>query len=332
MDKKKSAVFDVSEKEILQVGIVVGDVVKTAKQYSKIFGIGPWAFFDGVGSDYILHGRPINEESAIRMGLAKLGRLEIELLQPLWGPSSHREFLQTRGEGVHHLSFDVVENRGEFVAALKGHGIEVEMEASVDGAYTASYMSTRKQLGTIFEALEVISEDAYSKMTPWGIYEPQGPGIINLAGKEIVQVGIVTDNAEKMAGNYEEIFGIGPWEFMEFKHPEAVGHNWHGVTFTQSDDSLIRAAFANIGSLQIELLEPVTGAGTHMEFLKTKGVGVHHISFDFIDDYREVVAALEKNGIDSEMDGSMQVEGETLAFNYLDTRCVLGTILEVVGL
>ena len=134
-----------------------------------------------------------------------------------------------------------------------------------------------------------------------------------------------------MAGNYEEIFGIGPWEFMEFKHPEAVGHNWHGVPLTQSDDSLIRAAFANIGSLQIELLEPVTGAGAHMEFLKTKGVGVHHISFDFLDDYREVVAALGKNGIGSEMNGCMKAEGETIAFNYLDTRRALGTIIEVGG-
>ncbi|MBW2368167.1 MAG: VOC family protein [Deltaproteobacteria bacterium] len=331
MDKKSLPVFDVTGKEILQVGIVVRDVVKTAKRYSEIFGIGPWAFFDGGGSDYILHDQPRNVESALRMGFAKLGRLEIELLQPLYGPSTHMEFLQTRGEGVHHLSFDAVDNRREFVSALKGHGIEIEMEASVAGAYTATYMSTQKHLGTFFEALEVVSEEKYSQMTPWGIYEPKGPGIINMNGKEIVQVGIVTDSAERMAGHYEEIFGIDSWFFMDLKPPTAVGHNWHGVTLTENTDFLVRAAFGNIGNLQIELLEPVKGVGTHMDFLKTKGVGVHHISFDLIDDYREVVAALEKNGVGSEMNGQMEFEGETQIFNYLDTGQALGTILEVVG-
>jgi len=330
--KKQPPVYDAAKKEILQVGIVVRDVVKTAKQYSRIFGIGQWTFFDSRALDYILHDRPGNNESGLRMGFANLGRLEIELIQPLYGPGSHIEFLHTKGEGVHHLGFGAVDSCKEFVTALKDHGIGIEMEASIEGAYKASYMSTQKQLGTIFKTLEVLPEEKSNRLSsPWGIYEPKVPGFINLKGKEIVQVGIVTDNAEKMSRHYEEIFNIKEWFFMDLKHPTAVAQNWQGVPLLEDKDFFIRAAFGNIGSLQIELLEPVRGVGTHMDFLKTKGSGVHHISFDFIDDYREVIAALEKKGIGSEMNGHMKFEGETQMFNYLDTKEDLGTILEVVG-
>ena len=61
----KQPVFDVTGKEIAQVGIVVHDAVKTAKQYAEIFGIGPWTFFDDVARNVVLwerHMHPIRRQ------------------------------------------------------------------------------------------------------------------------------------------------------------------------------------------------------------------------------------------------------------------------------
>ena len=38
--------FDATGIEILKVGIVVPDAVKTAKRYSEMFRLSPWAFYD----------------------------------------------------------------------------------------------------------------------------------------------------------------------------------------------------------------------------------------------------------------------------------------------
>jgi methylmalonyl-CoA/ethylmalonyl-CoA epimerase len=105
-EKKKQPLFDTSDKAIAQVGIVVKDAVKTARKFAELLGIGPWEFFDDEIRDGSLHGKPVKDgECCLRLAFANFGDLEIEMLQPLWGLSSHQEFLTARGDGVHHLSF-----------------------------------------------------------------------------------------------------------------------------------------------------------------------------------------------------------------------------------
>jgi methylmalonyl-CoA/ethylmalonyl-CoA epimerase len=80
--------------------------------------------------------------------------------------------------------------------------------------------------------------------------------------------------------------------------------------------------FARSGDVQIELIQPVSGEGLHVEFLATHGPGAHHLGFmvDRLDD--EVVAA----GLEPVMAGRFG----TLRFVYLDTWAELGTYVELV--
>ena len=41
------------------------------------------------------------------MGKAMWGNTELELIQPIEGKSIHKDFLETRGEGLHHFGFDI---------------------------------------------------------------------------------------------------------------------------------------------------------------------------------------------------------------------------------
>ena len=78
---------------IVQAGIVVEDAAKTARRYTEFFGLGPWLFFDMIPTEIILHDEPLgNVESCVRVALADLGGIQIELLQPLYGPGTHMEF------------------------------------------------------------------------------------------------------------------------------------------------------------------------------------------------------------------------------------------------
>ena len=83
--------------------------------------------------------------------------------------------------------------------------------------------------------------------------------------------------------------------------------------------------FARSGDLQIELLHPVRGQGVHVEFLRDRGPGLHHLGF-MVDDRDATIAAADALGFPSVMSG----EFGPLRFAYLDTVATLGVFAEVV--
>ncbi|MBL7208855.1 MAG: VOC family protein [Dehalococcoidia bacterium] len=90
-----------------QVSIAVKDIDKVAESWSSMFGIGPWTYTDIGGAD--AKGRPWKA----RLAFAYLGPLQIELVQPVEGRIFQSRFLDTFGEGLHHLGFYVDDVDGE---------------------------------------------------------------------------------------------------------------------------------------------------------------------------------------------------------------------------
>jgi glyoxalase/bleomycin resistance protein/dioxygenase superfamily protein len=93
---------------IAQIGLVVHSVQRSAEQYWKLFGIGPWRIktLDPSNvADMTVHG--LRVEHAMRIGIAMIGELEWELIEPLDDRSIYAEHLRRHGEGLHHLLFDV---------------------------------------------------------------------------------------------------------------------------------------------------------------------------------------------------------------------------------
>ena len=91
-------------------------------------------------------------------------------------------------------------------------------------------------------------------------------------------------------------------------------------------DCCLKIAIANQGSIQLELIQPVSGPGTHMDFLKTQGQGIHHVSFGAVEDHDDCLYRLKSQGIDIEMTGLL--DGST--FSYMETQKNLGTIIEFI--
>jgi hypothetical protein len=81
-------------------------------------------------------------------------------------------------------------------------------------------------------------------------------------------------------------------------------------------------AFGRSGNVQIELLQPVRGAGLHVEFLATNGPGAHHLGF-LVDDLDEVVAETTYERV-------MGAQFGSLTFCYLDTFADFGLYVELV--
>ncbi len=84
-----------------QVSYAVRDIDKTVEKWTELYGMGPWTYRENGGLD--AKGRPWK----IRMAFAFVGPLEIELVQCLEGRIFQSRFLETWGEGLHHIGFRV---------------------------------------------------------------------------------------------------------------------------------------------------------------------------------------------------------------------------------
>ena len=144
-------------KIIAQIGIVVEDVRKSARQYEELLGIGPWEFIDVPIANGVLHDQPIGQDDVIvKIALATHEGLRFELVQPVRGPSTHREFLEEHGNGIHHLAFvnrDGSQTHDVDQQLLQEQGIGVEMQGIIfDGTGMFTYLASQEQLaGIIFE-------------------------------------------------------------------------------------------------------------------------------------------------------------------------------------
>jgi hypothetical protein len=234
------------------------------------------------------------------------------------------EFLQQRGEGIHHISFSELEDHDEFLSNLENEGVELEMCGVSMEAVRFTYMSTQNILGTIYEALKPTPPEELEKVKPWGVYERQGPCIIDMSNRNISQIGIVVADVIETMKNYWEMLGWGPWKLYDLKAPLTVCDCLKGVPCMDGMDFRCKMATTNVGDIRIELIEPVHGPSSYMYFMKKHGQGIHHFGFEAAGDHDELVAAFAGEGIDVEMSGR---RGDGVQYTYLDTQDCLGAII-----
>jgi hypothetical protein len=128
-----------------QVAFVVVDLEDALTRYSALLGAGPWRCWTFGASDHErcdYRGRSTGFASRLALNDQSP---QLELIQPLDGPSSHCDWLDEKGEGLHHLGY-VVPSVSEVVQTGSGIGPER------DGAW--AYIDTSATLGFLIEAVE----------------------------------------------------------------------------------------------------------------------------------------------------------------------------------
>jgi 4-hydroxyphenylpyruvate dioxygenase-like putative hemolysin len=139
--------------EIIQIGTVVRDLQKAVDNYWATLGIGPWQIIrmePPILRDVTLRGKSV--EVSMLAAIAQKGSIQLELIQPLEGPSIWKEFLEKRGEGLHHVQ-SLVEDSKVVLAAFKEMGVDVLMSGRI-GDNIFYYMDTEPLLGIILEFID----------------------------------------------------------------------------------------------------------------------------------------------------------------------------------
>ncbi|ONI43327.1 hypothetical protein AN642_00520 [Epulopiscium sp. SCG-B10WGA-EpuloA2] len=146
--------------DYMHVGIIVNNIEETLEKMQKIFKIDEYRINlfppENVNKDDIqLMYKGEKTWFTARFCFIKMGNSELELIEPLEGNSVWRDFLNEKGEGIHHLKFEV-ESLKETMDAFKEIGVECPQYGSAVGPNTGkiwAYFDTTKELGYVSEIL-----------------------------------------------------------------------------------------------------------------------------------------------------------------------------------
>lgn len=143
-------------KKVVQIGLVVRDVDQSAKSYAAFFGVKVpdiiWSETeDKANTQY--HGKPT--KARVKQAFFHFDNISIELLEPVEGPSTWKEFLDSKGEGIHHVAFEIKGMDGQ-IAAMEDRGAALIQQgrwtSGSGGRY--AYFESQSQLAVILELLE----------------------------------------------------------------------------------------------------------------------------------------------------------------------------------
>ena len=107
-----------------QIGLLVHDIHAAVRRYTDVLGIGPWVGYT-YGPDTLTELRYRGEPGQYEMHIA-LSTMDpqVELIQPVRGPSIYHDWMAEHGEGLHHLAYPVPSIE-EGIEELEGLGYGV---------------------------------------------------------------------------------------------------------------------------------------------------------------------------------------------------------------
>ena len=136
--------------ELMQVAYLVRDIETAMRRHWDHCGIGPWHVYRFAAPevrDYLYRGRPATHE--VLIAVTKTPGIQHELIQPVSGYSIYDEFLESRGEGLHHTKLyyaDCAKAVADY--ARRGYPVIQSGKFDADEHY---YLDTEKDFGYIIE-------------------------------------------------------------------------------------------------------------------------------------------------------------------------------------
>ncbi len=138
---------------VTQIGFIVKDIDLAAEKFSKLTGMEVAARSDTADSDtgaWKYSGRPLG--GGMRNLAFRFGNVEVEYIQPYPGDSAWNEYLETHGEGIHHIAFEV-KDLYRVACELEKAGYQRVQEGEFEGGRFA-YFDTVEDIKTSLELLE----------------------------------------------------------------------------------------------------------------------------------------------------------------------------------
>lgn len=127
-------------KQISHLGIAIKDLEEAREFYRSVLGL--------ESSDPIIGG-----DGTIKVSMVEIGNTLIELLQPIGNEGVIAKFLEKRGEGFHHICYEVEDINAE-ISSLKAAGLEILGEPRPGAEGMSVFLHPRGTHGVLVELVE----------------------------------------------------------------------------------------------------------------------------------------------------------------------------------
>ena len=129
-------------KKVTHVGLAVKNLAEASRRFQQLFGKGA------------ARGESVASER-VNVAIFDLGGTKVELTEATDPSSAVARFIEKRGEGVHHISFEV-DNLENELARLKDEGFEVLQGYPKTGAdgYRVAFLHPKTTHGVLVELSE----------------------------------------------------------------------------------------------------------------------------------------------------------------------------------
>ncbi len=127
-------------KAISHLGVAVQNLEEAREFYRSVYGVES--------------GEPmIGGGGTVRASLVELDNATVELLEPTGNEGAIAKFLEKRGEGIHHICYEVDDIKAE-IDSLKAKGIEVLGEPTPGAEGLSAFLHPRGTHGILVELVQ----------------------------------------------------------------------------------------------------------------------------------------------------------------------------------
>jgi len=133
--------------KIEHIGIAVRDLEASNELFEKLLGRPPYK-------------KEVVESEGVATSFFMSGPNKVELLQALHAESAIAKFIEKKGEGIHHIAFDV-DDINEEITRLKNEGFRVLNEAPKRGADNKliAFLHPKSTNGVLVELCQDIDKE-----------------------------------------------------------------------------------------------------------------------------------------------------------------------------
>jgi methylmalonyl-CoA/ethylmalonyl-CoA epimerase len=253
-------------KRIIEIGVAVRDLAMTGNSLIEILGA--------------REGKPIRaKEFNMVAQMFRVGNIEFELMEPSPGKGIIADFVKKRGEGLHHLAFEV-EDMDATLDWVKKQNVKIISEILVNST-KAAFLHPASFKGVLIELIEGIVKNVDNTILPTDL-QTQGHGG-GIGAEGILEVGIFANDLEAVRDFYSKIFLCETPEISDVKPLS------------------LRIATCRVGNVCLKLME-IIGKRGYSNALFGKGQpGLNHVTLK-VTNIQSAIVHLKSNGVDFEED------------------------------
>jgi len=147
--------------------------------------------------------------------------------------------------------------------------------------------------------------------------------------KKFLHVGVVVKDLERTLDTLTNVFGIGPFKIVDFP-PKDTDEDVEMTYYGKPADFSAKFCFADMGNIELEIIQPISGKSVWFDFLEKHGEGIHHIKF-LVSDLQETKQYLGEYNFELIQSGSAVGVNKGKTWAYFGTEDKIGFVIEVLN-